>query len=201
MDDFPGDLWLEKCSLSLRNCQCAWQQDAVAGSAHWWSGPRSDLTLPWSKRGEPPISPCNSVWLQGALCCNRRHWAFPAAPCSQEATAMQVPYSQPHCCSSGKTGTRSAQPSHGLRLTCNVQFSAFPLQAVSLSFLSREEFGYIWAINWRNEQLLSELDQCGPQTLRVVCKTMLKYWWCCCSVPFGIVDVPSLWGQDGLGLE
>ncbi|ELK35172.1 BMP-binding endothelial regulator protein [Myotis davidii] len=39
----------------------------------------------------------------------------------------------------------------------------------------REEFGYIWAINWRIEQLLSELDQCGPQTLRVVCKTMLKY--------------------------
>jgi hypothetical protein len=71
-----------------------------------------------------------------------------------------------------------------------------------------EKFDSIWAINSRIEQLLSELDQCGrlsnsyrPKNLRGFFKTSLKYWYNCSSVPFCIVDVPSPWGQKGLGYE
>ena len=35
VDGFPGDVLFHKCSLSLKACHCAWQQeDAVAGSSH-----------------------------------------------------------------------------------------------------------------------------------------------------------------------
>lgn len=135
----PGDRWLEKCSLSLRNCNCAWQQDAVAGSAHWWSGSRSDLTVSCSKGENLQSLPVtvSGFRVRFAVIGSTGHSQQLRGHKKLRPRAMQVLYSQPHCCSSGKTGTCSAEPSRGLRLSCNVQFSAFPLQAVSLSFLSR----------------------------------------------------------------
>lgn len=114
VDDFPKDVLLEKCCLSLNDFQYSWHwKDVVAGSTGQWLGPlavaefgkESIILHPqswlcpeiWGDVSD--LSPLQSVQLQIVLPCNRTQWGSSSFSWSHDAMAIQVTFSQPRHCS------------------------------------------------------------------------------------------------------
>lgn len=115
VDDFPKDVLLEKCCLSLKDFHYSWQQkDAVAGRIGQWLGPLTVAELgkesiifhpqswlcPEIWRDVSDLSPLQSVQLQIVLPYNWMQWGSWPLSWSCDAMAIPVTYSQPWHCSS-----------------------------------------------------------------------------------------------------
>lgn len=113
--DFPEEVLFEKCSLGFKDSLYSWQQgDTGAGSAGGWSGPLAVAELWKESIFLDPLSwPCPEMWgdvldlsllqgvqLQIVLLCNRTQGDILSFLWPRDAVAIQVPYPQPHRCSS-----------------------------------------------------------------------------------------------------